>query len=132
MDNIRKCEDCKYFFEDRSEGYCECTKANEIEISDEELEVYGQTVECPYFDEYTDIDYVPPYLDRNGNELHEGDFVKYSDGRIKKLYLTEDGQLGTDATNPKWIERGIACECEYGIYPLDYEDLQNIEKVTGE
>lgn len=63
MDNlnkIRRCEDCKYFFEDWSVGYCECTKANEIEISDEELEVYGQTVECPYFEDAPDIDWNPP------------------------------------------------------------------------
>ena len=43
------------------------------------------------------------YFDRNGTELHDGDVVQYESGSRQKLYLTENGRLGTDATNPVWI-----------------------------
>ena len=69
------------------------------------------------------------YYDSVGNVLHDGDVVRYSDGREEKLYLTEDGQLGTDATNKKWIEDGRAVPCEYGIYPLEKCDLEEIVRV---
>lgn len=61
------------------------------------------------------------YLDVCGNEIHEGDTV-LMDGKEKKVYRTEDGELGTDATNPAWIERGMAVEGEFGIYPFDTYD----------
>ena len=61
------------------------------------------------------------YYDMNGNEIHNGDMVKI-DGRVQKVYLTEDGYLGTDATNPSWVERGWAAECEFGIYPFNESD----------
>lgn len=70
-----------------------------------------------------------PYYDSVGNALHDGDIVRYSDGREEKLYTTEDGQLGTDATNKKWIEMGRAVPCEYGIYPLEKCDLEEIVRV---
>ena len=53
------------------------------------------------------------YFDWNGKEITEGCWIKYLLGdksleRIEKVYKTKDGELGTDATNPAWIERG-AC-----------------------
>lgn len=71
------------------------------------------------------------YFDKNGNELHAGDMIKFSesDAKAQKLYLTDDGQLGTDATNPSWIESGRAVECEYGIYPLEWSDMEYLIKV---
>lgn len=74
------------------------------------------------------------YFDRNGKEIIEGCEVKYIHGdkaleRVEKVYLTEDGELGTDATNPVWIERGFAVPCEYGIYPLTQKDTEMIEVV---
>lgn len=66
---------------------------------------------------------VTKYYDMNGDEIHEGDYVVMSDGKIEKVYRTEDGYLGTDSTNPKWIERGLAVPCEFGIYPFSvYEE----------
>lgn len=68
------------------------------------------------------------YFDRNGDEIHQGDYVKrITDGQVKKVYLTEDGLLGLDATNPTWIENGRAGECEYGIYPFSLADLEELE-----
>lgn len=66
------------------------------------------------------------YFDNNGHELHDGDTVSIAGGEPKKLYRTDDGQLGTDATNPKWIEWGRASECEFGIYALDNVDMEDI------
>lgn len=48
------------------------------------------------------------YFDRNGTELHDRDVVQYESGNRQKLYLTENGRLGTDATNPVWIANGRA------------------------
>ena len=58
------------------------------------------------------------YYDMNGDQIHENDYVVMEDGKIEKVYLTEDGYLGTDATNPSWIERGLAVPCQFGIYPF--------------
>lgn len=70
------------------------------------------------------------YFDKNGQELHDGDIVRYPSGRWECLYLTDGGELGVDATNRDWIASGRACECEYGIYPLTYDDVVQVEKIS--
>ena len=69
------------------------------------------------------------YFDKNGKEITEGCMVKYPSGTIRKVYLTVDGELGTDATNPLWIEMGKAVPCEYGIYPFEYGETEELEVV---
>jgi len=69
------------------------------------------------------------YYDKNGKEITEGSVIRYSSGKEQKVYLTEDGELGTDATNPKWIESGRAVPCEYGIYPLEDAETEEVEVV---
>ena len=69
------------------------------------------------------------YFDKNGKEITEGCKIKFGSGRIEKVYLTTEGELGTDATNPKWIEIGRAVECEYGIYPLTRQETEEVEVV---
>lgn len=49
-----------------------------------------------------------------------------------KLYLTVDGRLGTDATNPSWLESGRAFPCEWGIYPLENKEMFDIVKIDVE
>ena len=70
------------------------------------------------------------YFDKNGKEITDGCKIKYANGIIKKVYLTENELLGTDATNPKWIEWGRAVPCEYGIYPLEREETEEVEVVV--
>ena len=72
------------------------------------------------------------YFDNNGTELHDGDIVSIGGGKAQKLYLTDQGALGTDATNPVWIEYGRADECECGIYPLESSDMLDIVKIGGQ
>ena len=69
------------------------------------------------------------YFDKNGKEIKEGSKIRYEDGRIKEVYLTESELLGTDATNPLWIEKGRAVPCEYGIYPLEDNETNEVEVV---
>lgn len=66
------------------------------------------------------------YYDRNGAEIHEGDRIRWASGRIQEVYLTEDGELGTDATNPLWVESGRAVPCEYGIYSFSETDMERV------
>lgn len=73
----------------------------------------------------------PRYFDKNGKEIFAGDTIRYADGTNKKVYLTESETLGTDATNPLWIERGKAAPCEYGIYPLEEDELSQVEVCDG-
>ena len=72
------------------------------------------------------------YYDKEGNELHEGDTIRYTTGTTEKLYLTNDNRLGIDATNRKWIETGRAVPCEYGVYPLGRSDMEEIVKIDAE
>ena len=76
------------------------------------------------------------YFDVNGTEITEGCMIKYLHGdksleRIVEVYKTEEGELGTDATNPRWIETGRAVPCEYGIYPLTAEETEQVEVVEA-
>ena len=70
------------------------------------------------------------YFDRHGVEITEGCKIQYASGRIETVYLAEDEQLGTDATNPCWIETGKAVPCEFGIYPLTKEETDEVEVIT--
>ena len=70
------------------------------------------------------------YFDRNGTEITEGCKIRYPSGRVETVYRTDDNRLGTDATNKKWIETGRAEPCEFGLYPLYPDELEEIEVVT--
>lgn len=69
------------------------------------------------------------YMDKNGDVINADDYIKYPSGRVERVYLTEDGCLGTDATNPDWIKSGRAVPCEYGIYPFSAEELIECEVI---
>lgn len=69
------------------------------------------------------------YYDKNGTEITEGCRILFPNGRIEKVYLTQDGELGWDATNPNLIARGWAVPCEYGIYPLTNQDTSVVEVI---
>lgn len=71
------------------------------------------------------------YYDKNGKEIFDGCYIRYSNGRTAKVYLTEEETLGTDATNPSWIDSGRAEPTDYGIYPLTREDTEECEVVEG-
>ncbi len=76
------------------------------------------------------------YFDKHGVEITDGCTIKYNHAdksliRYEKVYLTEDGELGTDATNPKWIESGKAVPCEYGVYPLNGDETEMVEVVEA-
>ena len=69
------------------------------------------------------------YFDKHGKEITDGCTIRYEDGRTERVYLTADGELGTDATNPKWIESGRAIPCEHGLYPLGHNETNEVEVV---
>lgn len=69
------------------------------------------------------------YFDKQGTEITDGCKIRYADGRTKRVYLTDSGELGTDATNPAWIASGRAVPCEFGIYPLNWEDTEEVEVI---
>ena len=61
------------------------------------------------------------YYDVNGKEIHEDNIVLMK-GTLRRVYRTENNELGTDATNPVWVRVGRAGACEFGIYPFDEAD----------
>lgn len=67
------------------------------------------------------------YFDKNGTEIREGDHIRFANGRVQEVYLTDRDELGTDATNPLWVKIGRAVPCEYGIYPLTPDDTAECE-----
>lgn len=72
----------------------------------------------------------PHYYDKHGKEIQSGDIIRWPSGKEEKVYRTEQGYLGTDATNPKWIETGRAEPCDFGIYPFEDRDTDEIEVVS--
>ena len=81
--------------------------------------------------QYGENDEATRYFDMNDEEIHEGDCVLL-DGRKERVYLTSDGKLGIDATNPIWIAKGKAYRCEYGIYPFSRFDEPVLIKTVKE
>ena len=73
----------------------------------------------------------PSYFDKHGMEITEGCIIRYADGRTREVHRTNQDELGTDATNPKWIESGRAVPCEFGIYPLEYDETNEVEVIDG-
>lgn len=69
------------------------------------------------------------YFDKNGVEILENSKIRFSNGRVETVYRTENDELGTDATNKKWIEWGRAVPCEFGVYPLTFEETDEVEVV---
>ena len=69
------------------------------------------------------------YFDKHGREITEGCIIRYTDGRTREVYRTNQDELGTDATNPTWIESGRAVSCEFGIYPLEYDETNEVEVI---
>ena len=69
------------------------------------------------------------YFDKNGVEITEGCKIRYANGNVKTVYLTDGEELGTDATNPIWVASGRAAPCEYGVYPLEWEETEEVEVV---
>lgn len=79
---------------------------------------------------YTGNDsYEPEYFDKNGTPIIDGCKIKFPSGKIKEVFLADTGELGTDATNPLWVEDGRAYPCQYGIFTLTYEDTEEVEVV---
>lgn len=75
----------------------------------------------------TDMHY--RYFDKNGVEITDGCTIRYESGNTEKVYATDSGELGTDATNHKWVETGRAFPCEYGIYPLTWSETNEVEVI---
>lgn len=71
------------------------------------------------------------YYDTYGIEIQEGDIVLMGNQR-EQVYLTVDGELGTDATNKRWLETGKAYPCEFGIYPFNTADEAIVIERKGE
>lgn len=70
------------------------------------------------------------YFDKHGVEITEGCKIRFASGAIQTVYLTDGDELGTDATNPKWIESGRAVPCEFGVYPLTEADTEEVEVIN--
>lgn len=67
------------------------------------------------------------YFDKNGTEITEGCRILFPNGRIERVYRTQDGELGIDSTNPRWIATGRAAPCEMGVYPLTNKECSEVE-----
>lgn len=70
------------------------------------------------------------YYDKHGVEITEGCIIRFPSGRREKVYRTQKGHLGTDATNPSWVASGRAAPCEMGIYPLTQKDCSVVEVIA--
>lgn len=70
------------------------------------------------------------YFDKSGTELFAGDTIRYDDGTTEKLFLSKEGQLGIDSTNPNWHKRDGGPYWGFGLYPLGKNELSEIEKVS--
>lgn len=69
------------------------------------------------------------YFDKHGQEIVKDSIIRYPSGIEEKVYETDTGELGTDATSPGWIAVGRASPCEFGIYPLTGAETDQVEVV---
>ena len=52
------CANCKYFWYDNSVGAADCNKADDIPEDLFEKHFVDDQPECPFFEEYEDVDYL--------------------------------------------------------------------------
>lgn len=106
MNNIRKCEDCKYFFEDRSVGYCECTKATtKYEVGDV---VKTLTTESLYLGTAKQrFSYGTDYI-WGGKR----DYIFYIAHNPKTVYVMQNTKYGSLEFFDKKPKRTIVKHCE--------------------
>lgn len=69
------------------------------------------------------------YFDKNGKEIVKNSKIRFQSGYVMIVYETDTGELGIDATNPRWIKNGRAEPCEFGIYPLTNTTTDTVEVV---
>lgn len=69
------------------------------------------------------------YFDKHGKEIVKNSIIRYPSGVEEKVYETDTGELGTDATSPGWIVTGRAAPCEFGIFPLTSTETELVEVV---
>lgn len=43
------------------------------------------------------------YEDKDGNAIHEHDFLRFDDGTVQEVFELEDGSLGTSDSNPDYL-----------------------------
>lgn len=66
------------------------------------------------------------YFDKHGVKIEEGMTLKHDDGDVEKVYKSDDGDLGVNASNENW--RGFN-PIERELYPLYQFDLREWEIV---
>jgi len=58
-------------------------------------------------------------VDKNGTEITEGSLVNFH-GRISRVTLLANGELGISAMNPNWSGKAV----EESYWPLNSEEFQ--------
>ena len=113
---------------------CVVVVAESIEEAQEQVEELNFSGQVPWAD--CDVSYearpnccAPVYYDRNGNEIKEGMWLVFKDGRIEQVYATSDSQgrqdLGISATNEVFLKNHPDYEQEF--YSLSTVDLNSVE-----
>lgn len=69
------------------------------------------------------------YFDKYGREIVKDSIIRYPSGAEERVYETDHGELGIDATSTGWIATGRAVPCEFGIFPLTKADTDIVEVV---
>ena len=69
------------------------------------------------------------YFDKHGREIVKDSIIRYPSGVEERVYETDQGELGTDATSPGWIVTDRAVPCEFGIFPLTKADTDIVEVI---
>lgn len=64
------------------------------------------------------------YYDKNGREIKKDMKLRHDNGDVEQVYETDDGNLGFNASNEKFIGFN---ELNRQLYPLDEFDLSEWE-----
>lgn len=71
------------------------------------------------------------FVDRNGNEITAGMYLRFADGSIEKVYVCSDGYdgetLGINASNEAYMQANGLDEYYREFYPLSNFNMNEVE-----
>lgn len=71
---------------------------------------------------------VQEYKDKHGKKIQEGMSIKHIDGDVEKVYKSDDGELGLNASNENFIGFNPIHRELYPLYQFDLREWEIVEK----
>lgn len=98
---------------------------------EDEAEAYKQKVEKEAYIKAAEAASLNThYVDKHGEKIEAGMFIRIGDGEPEEVFLCGDDNLGVNASNPAYLKAHPCASPE--CYPLSQFSMADIEIVKGD